>query len=839
MPDMKKHIISIISLGIVLALNIYFRTFPINFPQLKTQAQDIVEQKIYKEAIQQIDKNFPEYSGLAKDRLIKTLVSDLRRQKKAEIKNLTQEEYRKLKDRYQDDHGQTYLMELDCWHWARYVDNVLRLGHPGDAVVNGKQWDNSMLAPLGYDLHWNYFLFYFSAFLYRVFSLFKFVPLFTFLFYLPLFFIAIFIITLYLFCFYQWGNLGATISCLFVGLAPIFLPRSCAGWFDMDILNLLFPLLTTWTYLKAFDAVSFKQRLFWVCFSAFWLGLFSFTWMFWWFIFLVIIIYEIFSLLNLTFVYLQYKEKILSLFKQHLFSLILFLIFSLFWIFIFSGREPLIAFYSQLKITLSLNKPLIASIWPNVYATVGEFRKINPREIINSMGSAFLFILSLFSMLWLFLHHRKYTAFRRECIGIMTFWLISMFFACLKGGVRFTMFLLIPLGMSLGGMISEIYLYLTNKKKKWLIYLFIAAVIIFSAEFLNNAYGTAKSIFPLMDDTWYKALITIKENTPSEAIINSWWDFGDWFKVVSNRRVIFDGQTQHLPQSYWMGRVLMADNEEEAMAILKMLNNGGNSTFEIIDKQLKDPFKSVLLLEKIISIKSQSETEKVLLEFLPLSTTKKITELLFARPAKAYFIVDYTMLNKIIPISYLGNWDFVKVYIAQNIDKKDKKQIIDYLTSLGVDNQKAERLYQEASLVSEQNLENWVSKPFKFFSKLVKGRKDKDTVLFDNGIIYNLKEQTVSLYSYLEAKFKIPKSLFLFENNTLKEIAYPNCDSNFAVLVLKDQEDYQAFSLDYELANSLFVRLYFLNSSSLKYFKPFRQEKDESGYIRIFEIIWE
>ncbi len=39
----------------------------------------------------------------------------------------------------------------------------------------------------------------------------------------------------------------------------------------------------------------------------------------------------------------------------------------------------------------------------------------------------------------------------------------------------------------------------------------------------------------MIDDAWYNVLTLIKERTPQEAILNSWWDFGDWFKVIGNR----------------------------------------------------------------------------------------------------------------------------------------------------------------------------------------------------------------------------------------------------------------------------------------------------------------
>ncbi|MDD5156118.1 MAG: STT3 domain-containing protein, partial [Candidatus Omnitrophica bacterium] len=178
----------ILPLAFVLVLNVYFRTYTINFPQLKIHAENTVNKIIYQDIIRQVNRDFPQFDVQAKDRLISERLTEYENKNKRQIGEGVEGEYLKLKDKYQDPRGQTYLMELDCWNWARYVDNVLRLGHPGDRVIDGQEIDTLMLAPYGAPLAWNKFLFYASAFLYKAFSLIRPVELNTFLFYLPLFF---------------------------------------------------------------------------------------------------------------------------------------------------------------------------------------------------------------------------------------------------------------------------------------------------------------------------------------------------------------------------------------------------------------------------------------------------------------------------------------------------------------------------------------------------------------------------------------------------------------------------------------------------------------------------
>jgi len=840
---MRKNILLVIFLGAVLGINIYFRLFTIYFPKLKDVSRNTVEQKTREDIVKDIDNKYPGFNQLAKNRLIEKSLQEYKKNNAPDIKNRIQQEYRTLKDKYQDETGQTYLLELDCWHWARYTENVYRFGHPGDKVVNGKQMDTLMFAPSGSILPWSQFLFYLSARLYKAFSfIYKPIPIYHFLFYLPLFFVTIFLIALYLFCFYHWGNLAAVMACLFIGLSPIFLLRSCAGWFDTDILNLLFPLLIVWMYLKAYTAVSLRARLIYLCFSAFWLGLFSYTWINWWFIFLVILIYETYSFAtSLLLPHFRKYEGLPSLNKRF-FTLGLFLIFSFFWVILFSGPEPLRILYAQIKQAASLNSPLVFSVWPNVFSTVAELEKSNLINIGSLTGDLPTFAGAFACLIMLFfrtLHNRERLVFKRECAIILFFWFLSMFFACFKGA-RFTMFILIPLGVALGWILDEAYNYF-KKINIWATVIVGIFVAFFCVQFTNNAKKSMRNVFPLMTDTWYKTLAKINRQTPDNAVINSWWDFGDWFKAVARRKVIFDGQSQNTPQAYWMANVLITGNEEQAVRILSMLNNGGNKAFEIINQNLKNPIASRLLLEKILLVE-EAKAKDILLRTLPPADTEKVLALVFGKPGNAYLVVDYDMLRIIKSTSFLGNWDPIKVYLSQGAGKRKAAQTLDYFINLGYNKQQLDKYYQEASILSGQDFNKWVSHVLKFNSPVLKGDEKDGIVLFDRGLVYNPKEKTVYCYSADDSSYKIPKSLFLFNQDKFEENAYEKNDYDFSVLIFKDKEDYRAILLSPELAKSMFVRLYFLNGAGLGHFKPFitQEDKDDENtdYIRVFEINW-
>jgi hypothetical protein len=407
-----------------------------------------------------------------------------------------------------------------------------------------------------------------------------------------------------------------------------------------------------------------------------------------------------------------------------------------------------------------------------------------------------------------------------------------MLFASFRG-IRFTMFLIVPLGICLGWGLNDIFEYFKRISKAWIGFLIIGGIcILLIVSYIQKADKIAKSIFPLMDDTWYRVLTIIRDGTPADATLNSWWDFGDWFKVVAKRKVIFDGQSQNVPQAYWMAKALLSSNEDESIGILRMLNNGGNKAFEVIDEYIKDPLKSVLLLESVIPLDPENAKTK-LLDFLPLPAVGRVLNLIFSNPGNGYFIVDPSMQPKISAISYLGNWDFSKVYMVQNFNKKEKKQITDYLIKLGRDNWRVQTLYQEAFLISSKDLDNWISRPVLFYSGAVRGQKKGDLVVFDNGFMYNPNEQTI----YTNAR-QIPQSLFLVKQDNLVEVIYTNSNIGLSAMVFKDQDKYKLVLLDRELAGSLFVRLYFLGGSGLDHFSTFIDAEEAGEHIRVFRINW-
>ncbi|MFC1514772.1 STT3 domain-containing protein, partial [Candidatus Omnitrophota bacterium] len=624
-------------------LNIHLRLFPAYFPQLKNQARVTVDNEIFEEVSSRAEEQFSDYNPLIRAKIVGEFFAE--RKKEPEVAAKIAAEYAKLKGRFQDDNGQTYLLELDPYSWMRFTRLTLANGYPGNEIRDGKVYDTYMLAPVGASVYSIRFLYYSSAFLYRAATLvFSGISLERFLFYLPLLFVFLLCVCLYRFCRVFFSGTTAVLALIFVGLTPSFIPRSCVGWFDNDVLNILFPLLTIFSLGLGLRQSKTAKNILFSLLAAFFLSLYAYTWRGWWFIYLVIFAFFGYVLLNI--VNLHYKDKDIVRAKTfpYLVSLLTFFLGSIVLCLAIAKIEPLSYTFLSIKENLGLGKSLASSIWPSTYYTVGELQPINFLGIPIALGGWIVFTLSLVSSLWVYLLYKRTE--KGDLIVLLIFWLFSMIFASLKGA-RFTILLCLPVGIFLSlGIDRVVQIILARvaaaKDKKTKIVLVITCSLMlyfFINPAVRRGFAMAENLYPSMNDEWHGFLDELRDSTPEDAVINSWWDFGSWFKEVARRRVIFDGLSQDRPLAYWMGRALLTTDEREALRILRMVNNSSESLFEEVAGETEDAFTAIVLLDRLLKADT-AEADGILAEYsLSQELKARIKDtLFFKRPAPAYVV---------------------------------------------------------------------------------------------------------------------------------------------------------------------------------------------------------
>jgi dolichyl-diphosphooligosaccharide--protein glycosyltransferase len=72
---------------------------------------------------------------------------------------------------------------------------------------------------------------------------------------------------------------------------------------------------------------------------------------------------------------------------------------------------------------------------------------------------------------------------------------------------------------------------------------------------------------------WIQTLQWVRQNTPTNSIVISWWDYGYWFAVMGNRTTVVDNATLNSTRIAQVARLLMS-NDTQAAAMAKSI--GGN-----------------------------------------------------------------------------------------------------------------------------------------------------------------------------------------------------------------------------------------------------------------------
>ena len=837
--------VSLILLSIALGINIFFRLGPAFLPGAKIEARNSVIGDLMENAQKQIDEKFKDLPPSVKSKVVQDLLTIWKKDRKEYINEAIKNKYKEIKSYWQDESKHTFLLEIDPYHWFRLVNNLVTEHNISDEAT-------FTLTPTGtetdYTLHKNFHV-YLSYYLFKLARIFnKNISLMPFLFYVPIFISSLALIAIFFFCSTiskDKVNISGFFAAMALGLSPIFLEKSLAGWFVTAPYVTLFPILSVWSlYCSLNEEASLKSRALFSLISGLCIGLFSFTWFGWWYIFDLIIFSALLYILNLCSLKKVIKGKIkLSI---PAFSLLLFILSGAISVGVFSGWQVFKYCLSE-PINMAFAKGYLQhQFWPNVFLTVSELRSANISGIFNDIGIGFLLFLSM--AYWIIvLNNKSSKDYKSKQFLSFLFapWVIIILYASLKAE-RFSLLLITPLSVSFGLFLKFLLDTLSNKINRLVKVPNIKAILLFISFSVFIPVFCIKSIpirntLPMMNRAWWDTLNKIKKEAPKDAVINSWWDYGHWFKAVSERKVIFDGATQNTPMAYWMARVLLTDNEKEAAGILRMLNSGPNKAFVELEKLNINKYKCLDILNEIILL-TYKDANAALSKYIPGEEDRKMILRYTHNPQPAYFIVEPSLLYKIYSISFIGGWDFKKAAIYQKFRESQKVNFIEYIMKeYKYNRDDAYKLYDTLIFLNTKNAILWISSPYNPGFESADFRKEDGLLLFNNGFVVDINKHRVYFNDIRAGKWKIPKRMFYSEGGLLKEAGFKNYDLDFSTLLIEDKGKYKIVALDDKLANSMLIRLYYLGGLGLKSFKPFMTEelKYNEGRITVYKVEWD
>ena len=167
-------------------------------------------------------------------------------------------------------------------------------------------------------------------------------------------------------------------------------------------------------------------------------------------------------------------------------------------------------------------------------------------------------------------------------IGITGVYVSSVFIR-LEIFASISLIILASIGLSI--LTKEIFKIKISEKKNYLIKILYFVIILFlftsplifpeNTNWINAVdqppvIMTGGTSYPPTTD-WLDTLTWIKVNTPENAVIASWWDYGYWITTLSDRTTLVDNATLGTKQIKTMAKILM-NSPDDSWNILKEMN---------------------------------------------------------------------------------------------------------------------------------------------------------------------------------------------------------------------------------------------------------------------------
>jgi len=340
------------------------------------------------------------------------------------------------------------------------------------------------------------------------------------------------------------------------------------------------------------------------------------------------------SVLFLSYPYLKFwysnrkNQSLKELFKQYLIKDIALLALAFNPLILIEGIYYLL--FRLWIYIVDFGKPLYGD-FPNVQISIAELQKLDLSRLAKlTLGSEWLLFLGFTGAgLFIFLRFRVFLLLLPTfLIGILS----------IKGASRFAMFLAPILGIGFGFLFDFLGAFLKKHypNKSWLKITFytFSFLLITLVLTLSNRVSFQYIPQPIMTSSLAEAFIEIGKQTPPDAWIYTWWDYGYAIQYYARRATFHDGGSQFSPKTYFVALGFTSESPLVGYNITETLTICGE---KCIKKLLKEGYTSEQIKDMFVKG--------------TLIKDKKIN-----RPV--YWIFTPDLIGKFYWISYFGSWDF-------------------------------------------------------------------------------------------------------------------------------------------------------------------------------------
>lgn len=538
--------------------------------------------------------------------------------------------------RFRGDDGRehVYLGDYDSYLWVRHARDLLRKGTTCNAVVDGECRDTYANAPVGAKMRYGHSLHIAAiAAVHRVLDVLDpGIPLTTSAYGVAVLVGVVGVLPAIAIGWRLAGPVAGLVGAIVVGVNSLFLYRSLGA--DNDVWNVVLPLATVWAVVAASDLrTPPTHRLVFSALAGIALALHAAIWSGWVFTGAVVAA-GMGATVCLSGLRVVAGREGPSDFGWTLATAGLLAIVATAGVALSGASTMMVprAVVRTLWGSTPAATPLAEGIsWPDVFATVGELFRPGLGEIANQLQSLLYFFVAWLGLVLVLLPERgwqwwhfvvlvggnllyRYLLSAPPLAPSSLVWLLGLplfaggalsvfepdspgrrgglvvvawFLGALLqsfGGIRFVLLLVPPFGILFGVAVGRLHAWLVRVleprtsavMRSSLRALLFAASAVVVLPVIQQGRDTAQAYRPMIHDGWWDALTHLRETTPPDAIVTTWWDYGHWIKYVAERRVTSDGSTLSGRVSHWIGRMLLAPSDREAAGLLRMLDCGSD-----------------------------------------------------------------------------------------------------------------------------------------------------------------------------------------------------------------------------------------------------------------------
>ena len=803
-------------------IGLYFRLYPLSHnvsSDAYEQGTMLVIAKVRANVVAQVMRQYPDLPPEKKAILVKEQFDKVVRANGAKLRAAFDEAGQQILARSTDN--KHYLLETDAYYFLSLTEEIIEKGSFGTETKNGKFFNPLMLAPVGYwqPQTWHPYI---GAMIYRIVHFFD--PKADLMFGVGFTAVALFPFVLAAF-FFACRSLGcglfpSFIASIFFVLAPIYLQRSTFANFKDDAYNVFFPLIVSGLLFQALDQLKSIKRMFvYATLIALCLAVYAQFWAGWGFLW-AICTAGLFTIATLNFFKNKPALKPVVLLTAFL-AIAPFVAVGLFF-----GFE---AVWQLLLFALGeLQKFIAPSIkgWPDLFIVVGELKKCSLPDVIRLTGGPLMFIGGVLTLAWFATGaFRAYTVKTAKITVLAVFFFLTLLLAL--NAERFTLLCFTPLALLFACGLEELWAHRYSftpwcNKCKQATPAIVGTLLVLSLVLpLATAQNGMRSFLsPIFNSAWERALVKLRDHTPANSVIDTWWSPGHFVKAIARRKVTFDGASIKGEQAYWLNRVYLSQTEDEALGILRMLNVSSNNASEFLQKKGL-PLSVIVPLLSRATLLDRASALNIYKKAFP-DDASELIKMTHGEPPPSYVMIYNEIVDGNVMLGYLGKWDFKKIEelnkhpdMLKKVPGRNSKDYVPFIWSL-------------------------VGGPYRQSPTLnLKGRNES-ILLFDQGVELNTADMSVTVKSP-QFGTGIPRSIFYADNGDVKEKDLPGADLSYSVIFFKDDAgSAHCVLLDRVIANSLIARMYYFEGLGLKHFKPFSKESDLTGRTKIFiyEVKW-